>query len=303
MAYGANLQFGKRLSKIEMAESGPVAYFEDGTSEAGTILVGADGNASFVRKWLLGDAAEPQTLPYAFMNFPVTYTAEQARYLDKTMHPIVDVGIHPKNMYIGFFQLDKPDLERPETWIFYILASWPIATKADEENTGDRLQRLRDRMDDWADPFKSAVAWVPDGTEIKPDKLKVWVPCPWDNHGGRVTIAGDAAHSMTFREFSNSRHGLFTRGLQFTNQASDRGQGGNNALKDSERFVNACLAIQKGELPMKEAIDKYDEDVYTRGKTEVEMSTMQTHVTHDHANFLNPDKSPVVKHGIKPTAR
>ena len=296
MACCANLQFGKRLSKIEMTESGPIAYFEDGTSEAGTILIGADGNASFVRKWLLGDAAEPQTLPYAFMNFPVTYTAEQARYIDKTMHPIVDVGIHPKNMYIGFFQLDKPDLERPETWIFYILASWPIASREDEENTGNRLQRLRNHMDDWADPFKSAVAWVPDGTEIKPDKLKVWVPSPWDNHGGRVTLAGDAAHSMTFREFTSSSNRLLA-----SNLFSDRGQGGNNALRDSERFVNACLAIQKGELSTKEAIDKYDKDVYTRGKTEVEMSTLQTHATHDHANYLNPDKSPLVKHGIKPS--
>jgi hypothetical protein len=286
---------------MDMTESGPVARFEDGTSEAGTIIVGADGNASFVRKWLLGDAAEPQILPYAFMNFPVTYTAEQARYLDKTMHPIVDVGIHPKNMYIGFFQLDKPDLERPETWIFYILASWPIATKEDEENTGNRLQRLRDRMDDWAEPFKSAVAWVPDGTEIKPDKLKVWAPTPWDNHGGRVTIAGDAAHSMTFRK-SNSfgPQSLGERFASLSNRFSDRGQGGNNALKDSERFVNACIAVRKGDLSLREAIDKYDKDVLARGKTEVEMSTMQTHATHDHANFLNPDKSPVMKHGIKP---
>jgi hypothetical protein len=56
-------------------------------------------------------------------------------------------------------------------------------------------------------------------------------------------------------------------------------------------------------LSLKEAIDKYDKDVYARGKTEVEMSTMQTHTTHDHANFLNPDKSPVMKHGIKPTTQ
>ena len=205
---GSNVQFGKRLSNIEMTDSGPVAHFRDGTSEAGTVIVGADGNASFVRKWLLGDAAEPETLPYAFMNFPVTYTAEQARYIDKTMHPIVDVGIHPKSMYIGLFLLDKPDLERPETWIFYILASWPITTKEDEENTGDRLQRLRDRMDDWAEPFKSAVAWVPDGTEIKPDQLKIWIPSEWDNRGGQVTIAGDAAHAMTFREYHQPRHDL-----------------------------------------------------------------------------------------------
>jgi hypothetical protein len=83
----------------------------------------------------------------------------------------------------------------------------------------------------------------------------------------------------------------------------DRGQGGNNALKDSERFVNACMAIQKGEMSLKEAIDKFDNEMFTRGKAEVEMSKAQTDVTHDHKNFLNPDKSPVIKHGIKPTAQ
>lgn len=223
-----------------MAESGPIAYFEDGTSETGTILVGADGNASLVRKWLLGAAAEPQTLPYAFMNFPVTYTAEQARYLDKTMQPIVDVGVHPKKMYIGFFQLDKPDLEKPETWIFYILASWPIATKEDEENSGNRLQRLRDRMHDWAEPFKSAVAWVPDGTEIKPDKLKVWVPSRWDNHGGRVTLAGDAAHSMTFRAFCPSLDSLLANQIRFSLTRS-RSRSRWQQCIEGQRALRQCL--------------------------------------------------------------
>jgi hypothetical protein len=63
------------------------------------------------------------------------------------------------------------------------------------------------------------------------------------------------------------------------------------------------MAIQKGELSLKEAIDKYDKDVYTRGKTEVEVSKMQTDATHDHANYLNPVKSPVMTHGLKPATR
>ena len=209
----SNVQYGKRLSQIEMTDSGPLAHFQDGTSEAGTIIIGADGNASYVRKWLLGDAAEPQTLPYALMNISLTYTAEQARYLDKMMHPIVDGGIHPKSMYIAVLVLDKPDLEKPETWIFYILASWPFTIKEDEDNTGNRLERLRARMDDWAEPYRSAVAWIPDGTEIKADQLKIWIPKSWDNHEEQVTIAGDAAHAMTYRKYSHPNHSLavFTR--------------------------------------------------------------------------------------------
>lgn len=56
-------------------------------------------------------------------------------------------------------------------------------------------------------------------------------------------------------------------------------------------------------MSLKEAIDSYDKEVYKRGKTEVEVSKMQTDTTHDHANFLNPTKSPIMTHGIKPATQ
>jgi 2-polyprenyl-6-methoxyphenol hydroxylase-like FAD-dependent oxidoreductase len=198
---GLNIRFGKRLVDITTTSSGVTAHFEDGTSEIGSVLIGADGGTSRVRKWLLGPLAAPDVLPYVFMNFSFQVTADNALYLDKQIHPIVDVGVHPRSMYIGLFVLDKPDLAKPETWIFYILATWPKTTAEDEENTGDRLKRLRARMgDDWCEPYKSAVSWVPDDVEIKRDELKIWHGKKWDNKEGRVTLAGDAAHSMTFRK-------------------------------------------------------------------------------------------------------
>ena len=121
--------------------------------------------------------------------------------MDKMMHPIVDVGIHPKSMYIGIFVLDKPDLDKPETWIFYILATWP---RRDEDYTGDQnmVDELKKRMDGWGDPFKSAVEWIQEGVKAKALPFKIWAPTSsWDNRGGRVTLSGDAAHSMTFRKF------------------------------------------------------------------------------------------------------
>ena len=53
------------------------------------------------------------------------------------------------------------------------------------------------------EPFRSAVMWMPDDTKITYEKMAYWVPIPWGNHGGRVTLAGDAAHPMTPREWSN----------------------------------------------------------------------------------------------------
>lgn len=153
----------------------------------------------------MGDEAAARVLPYTFLNFPMRYTAEQARKMDQMMHPIVDVGLHPKSMYIGIFLLDKPDLDRPETWVFYILATWPKEDQgngeADEQNMVDELRR---RAEDWADPFKSAVEWVPKDVKAKAVPFKIWAPpSNWNNHRGRITLAGDAAHSMTFRKMNS----------------------------------------------------------------------------------------------------
>ncbi|KAK4939729.1 hypothetical protein LTR10_020013 [Elasticomyces elasticus] len=268
-----NVKFGKAVTNIEVTPDGVTAHFHDGTTESGSVLVGADGGGSWVRQWLLADQATPQLMPYVFLNFPMSFTAEQAVKMDKMMHPIVDVGVHPKSMYIGIFLLDKPDLHNPETWIFYILATWPKTETPNEENT-DMVAELRRRVEDWADPFKSAVQWIPEDVKAKAVPFRIWRPpsSGWNNHNGKVTLAGDAAHN--------------------------RGQGANNAFRDSERFVNAMLKVKSGEMSLKEAVSDYDADVVARGRQEVEISRIQTEAFHDHAKFL---ESPVVKMGIKPS--
>lgn len=200
-AKGLDIQYGKKLVDIEISEDDkdkgcPVtARFSDGTKITASVIVGADGGVSNVRRWLLDEElAAQEVLPYAFMNFSFSLPAEKAIWLDAEMNPNVDVAPHPKGMYVGIFLLDKPDLEKPETWVFYLLTTWPIKTEEDKENSDNRLERLRQHMDGWADPYKSIVDWLPDDVVIGRDQLRIWHPKPWDNRGGRVTLAGDAAH-------------------------------------------------------------------------------------------------------------
>jgi len=59
-----------------------------------------------------------------------------------------------------------------------------------------RLAQLKEKASIQAEPFRSAVQWMPEDTEITYNSMAYWEPVPWDNHSGRVTLAGDAVHPM-----------------------------------------------------------------------------------------------------------
>jgi 2-polyprenyl-6-methoxyphenol hydroxylase-like FAD-dependent oxidoreductase len=79
-----------------------VAHFEDGSQAEGSNLVGCDGSRSRVREILVGtEKAKPIDTGIKILNFPSSYTAEQARAL-RAVHPIFKVAYHPdlNNVYL-----------------------------------------------------------------------------------------------------------------------------------------------------------------------------------------------------------
>lgn len=90
---------------------------------------------------------------------------------------------------------DIGDPKRPETCVFQLLYSrWGGVTPETKEG---RVALFKEIGQQFCEPFRSAAMWVEDDTYIHPDRLTHWPnPQQWDNHGGRVTLAGDAAHPM-----------------------------------------------------------------------------------------------------------
>lgn len=103
---------------------------------------------------------------------------------------------------------DVPDPEKPETWRFQIAITWK-GERDPNMTDADRLKLIKSKAELLADPFKSAILWMPEGTPVTFDDLSYWVTIPWDNHQGRVTLAGDAAHP-----FPPSKHLLCTGSSQ-----------------------------------------------------------------------------------------
>jgi 2-polyprenyl-6-methoxyphenol hydroxylase-like FAD-dependent oxidoreductase len=280
LAEQLKVQYGKSFSRFESFEDGRVkVFFEDGSSDEGDVLIGIDGANSAVRRYILPHGGDMKILPFALMNFNASYTTEQALFIKERLHSLVDIAIHPAGHYIRANVLDMPDEKDASTWTFQILSTWPLKYVEDHDNEEDRLRRLKAHVkrDGWAEPYKSAIEWIPENTPVLKDQLKIWKTIPWNNQNGRVTLCGDAAHAMTFH----------------------RGQGANNAFYSSHCLVEALKSTHAGSTSLKDAITAYDESIWKRGANEVQISKAQTFFTHDGLdNFIN---SPVMKLGTKPS--
>lgn len=66
----------------------------------------------------------------------------------------------------------------------------------DDLSYKDRLALIKEKAQGLGDPARSAFMWMPDDTEVHKADISYWVPQAWDNHQGRLTLIGDAAHPM-----------------------------------------------------------------------------------------------------------
>ncbi|CRG89130.1 hypothetical protein PISL3812_06166 [Talaromyces islandicus] len=247
------IQFGKKLVDITTTETGVVASFSDGTQYSGDLLVGCDGPHSKVRQYLVGaELAKPADIDLVMINHAVGgYSASQARVLRK-YHPIGKLGYDPHIHGIFLLAaLDCSNLENPEEWKFQIQHSWWGAPRINElEDPKKRIEFLKDRCSKLCEPFRTAALALSDDIVLSIDQSRQWAPIKWDNRGGRVTLAGDAAHSML----------------------PHRGQGLNNAMQDARELYGAIEVISTGKSSLESAITSYEDSMRPRGVKDVDLS-------------------------------
>lgn len=200
---GVDVQHDRKLVDIDVHPGGSVtARFADGSTVTGDLLIGADSASSAVRTWLVGkEAAACSEPPIIAYNFCARYPAEQAKLLREHPHPLMKCAIHPeqKTWYM-IVPLEVHDPQRPEEWVFqHFMNLWSDAMPS--EDPKQRWRHFQELGAAHAEPFRSAALEVDEGTFIPYDRLKYWAkPVAWEGRGGgRVTIAGDAAHPMTPR--------------------------------------------------------------------------------------------------------
>ena len=288
---GLDVRYGKELVNVEFSKDGHTAkaLFADGGSFQGRLIVGADGANSMVRKLVVGvDAAQNRSLPYSATWGQSCFPAEKARML-RGFHPLYIAGLHPDN-YFAFHGLqDIPDPEKPETWKFFFYISW-MSSIEEQEATADwdnarRLRQVKSIAERFTDPWKTAFASLPDDHQVWHMNFRDWDPAQaerWDNHQGRVTLAGDAAHTMTYQ----------------------RGQGLNHSLTDAANLVKAAQSFMTSPASsvqqQQDVIAAYEKEIIARAGEEVRVSTLNTEMQHD---WKRIQESPFFKAGLKNEVR
>ncbi|KAL8747115.1 MAG: hypothetical protein Q9190_000978 [Brigantiaea leucoxantha] len=240
-----------------MRGNGVRVTFRDGTTETGNMVIGCDGSHSRVREFLVGpEAAELDPVGLTMINFPIGgFTVEEARLL-QTRHPIFKIAAHPDKPGNGILAaLDIADPDDPTTWKFQNYIGWwgpPYAE--DLQSPEERMEVYRSWVSSFCEPFRTAGMKLAEGETVPIYPGQQWAPTmDWDNHGGRVTLAGDAAHSML----------------------PQRGQGLNNAVKDASDIVDAIKAAVYEEKTLQEAVSEYEAEMKPRGAKEVALSLEQ----------------------------
>lgn len=207
---GIDVQFGKHLAKIEESEEKVTVYFDDGTSETGDFLVGAEGTRSVVRKHILKGQDVMKPLPLGSLVGEVEMSGDEFAHqlcLAHSGYVVMNSTLASDDQSAIFSALNRVS-DDGKTGYYYFILLWvdkqaPLTTDEDPTWTvGASQEQLaafaHEKTKSYPDHLRKLVDKVPvdgyrspgfqlQGVQLEVDQLPA----------GRVIVIGDAAHSMT----------------------------------------------------------------------------------------------------------
>lgn len=264
------VHWSSRFVGIEEAHDGIVAVFEDGSRVEGSIIIGAEGSNSRTRQLVAPETYRNTQLPVRLTGAAVDFTPEQVRPL-RDLDPLFFQGCHPRSgnfLWVSMLETPEGNGTRGtgnERYRVQIIVSWPFASPDDEvkPTNGERLKEMKRRADEFHETLRDVVQSIPEDTECLEIVLQDWPCLEWDNHRGRVTLAGDAAHAMTMY----------------------RGEAANHGILDALKLCEVLQSVYQGGQSTEEAILKYEKELRSRTSAAVLLSRQACLDAHDWAGL------------------
>ncbi|CAG8953772.1 hypothetical protein HYFRA_00006663 [Hymenoscyphus fraxineus] len=254
LSKGLDIQWGKIATSFKDLPDGTVEVnFQDGSVATGSMLIGADGNHSKMRKSLIKDETKSSLteLPIRVLAAVRHFTYEQgleARALD----PLLFSGLNPTTSNYVWYSVqevfEQEDGRNPFDAL--VLTSWEF--KDPENDVAPSTNKLRvaymkERAKGFTGPIRRLFEGIPDDSErITSLTLADYPSLDWESNP-KVTLAGDAAHAMTMY----------------------RGEGANHGILDAALLIDQLIKVKSGEVDQKRAIEVYEEEMKPRCKAAV----------------------------------
>ena len=187
LRHGIAIRYERRLRDLAVENGCVVARFDDGTSETGDFLVGADGVHSRVRAWMHPDHAKPRD----------TRMISLGGFCEPGFTPDVPLDEHGTLTFIvgpkHQFGYSKISANQWGWWCHVPFASDAERAEILTMPAEDLARRMRERYRGWCAPTDELIA-----------RSRVWVRTPIHDvprlpswHRDRVVLIGDAAHAMS----------------------------------------------------------------------------------------------------------
>ncbi len=259
------VQFNKAYAHYQENRDGSVtAFFEDGTSATGDLLVAADGGTSRVRQQFLPQARRVETGVAAIMGkVPLTPSVHALLVANQLDWATIVLGPKGRGFFSAVHDLSGKAGERTQGMIganeealmdeasalfenandYYFWAfltkqkNYPVQGDLQQRAGGELLQIAQTMIDGWHPTLRHLVSLTEQSTVIA-TPLRIATPVtPWES--SHITLIGDAIHSMP----------------------PTRGIGGNTALRDAQLLCQKLVAAARQEKTLSQALKEYETDM------------------------------------------
>lgn len=244
-----NVTTGKNFSHYTEDSTGVTAYFKDGTSVRGGLLIGADGVHSKVRRCMFD--GKDMTVQSQYV--AVTGQGELPRHVYEPIRKLGTAAVlgntQDARCLFGLRSMAPDRSSATFYWVLGIRSSNPEEeaewlAKASQE---DLYNKAAEITKEWPEMLQGIIHHTgPAGMFTPPIRFFEFVP-PETLPGKRTTLLGDAAHAM----------------IPF------RGGGANTAIRDACELAELIIQASQEGAPLGSVVGPYEDVMLPRGRDTV----------------------------------